>query len=582
MLADDPDAGADAVPPTIQALLGARIDRLEPVERAVLQRASVEGRLCHRGAVAHLLDSTGVAGLGGVLLALTRKELLRPDRSLYEGDDGFRFSHVLIRDVAYASMPKELRADLHQRLASWLEARADAPSTGQDEIVGYHLEQAFLAREELGPVNAETRALALRAGRLLGRTGRRALDRGEFLTAAALLERACRLLLVEPAERSSLLCDLARSLRGTGALDAADAALAEATEHARRNHDEATEYRAEMERAHIAFMRSPPDADALRELAHRAITVFEAIDSDADLADAWQLMGVAELAARELGAQLTALRKGREHAIASGDIRRQIEAWNEVGGAMLFGRTPVQEVLAFLDEELAWAEERGLLALEADALLGGPYLYSRLGEFEEARNRLERSKSICRELGIAYGLAEAHSAGAELEMLAGQLDAAERELGNAIRIATEMGASRYVALYRTKLAHVLIAQGREEDATAELDQVPDPYDTPAWKTARARVLARRGQTREAVLLGREALAAMAASDNITARAEILVDFAELLTAHGDRAGAADALARAVALHEEKGNVLSAERCRQRLAAAETAASAATPRSVSLD
>ena len=247
---------------------------------------------------------------------------------------------------------------------------------------------------------------------------------------------------------------------------------------------------------------------------------------------------------------------------------------------MLFGRTPVQEVLAFLDEELAWAEEHGLLALEADALLGGPYL-PRLGEFEEARDRLERSKSICRELGIAYGLAEAHSAGAEMEMLAGQMDAAERELRDAIRIATEMGASRYVALYRTKLAHVLIAQGREEDATAELDQVPDSYDAPAWKTARARVLARRGQTREAVVLGREALAAMADSDNITAHAEILVDFAELLSAHGDRAGAADALAKAVALHEEKGNVLPAERCRQRLAAA-AAASAATPRSESLE
>ena len=195
-----------------------------------------------------------------------------------------------------------------------------------------------------------------------------------------------------------------------------------------RHQDEATEYRAEVERAHIAFMRSPPDADALRELAHRAITVFDAIGSDTDLADAWQLMGVAELAAHRRGAQLTALQKGREYAVASGDIRRQIEAWNEVGGAMLFGRTPVQEVLAFLDEELTWAQERGLLALEADALLGGPYLYSRLGEFEEARDRLERSKSICRELGIAYGLAEAHSAGAEMEMLAGRTDAAEREL----------------------------------------------------------------------------------------------------------------------------------------------------------
>ena len=141
-----------------------------------------------------------------------------------------------------------------------------------------------------------------------------------------------------------------------------------------------------------------------------------------------------------------------------------------------------------------------------------------------------------------------------------------------------MGASRYVALYRTKLAHVLVAQGRDEDAIAELDQVPDTYDDLAWKTARARVLARGGQTAEAVSLGREALAAIADSDNIPAHAGILAHFAELLSADGDQAGAADALAKAGALHEEKGNVLPAERCRLRLAALATAASPATPRS----
>ena len=261
-----------------------------------------------------------------------------------------------------------------------------------------------------------------------------------------------------------------------------------------------------------------------------------------------------------------ALEKGREHALASGDLRREIEAWNEVGGAMLFGRTPVGEVLAFLDEELAWAQERGLPAVEADALLGGPYLYARLGRFEEGRDRLERSKSICRELGIAYGLAEAHSAGAELEVLAGDADAAERELRDAIDVATKMGASRYVALYRTKLARVLLSQDRDEDAAAELEQAQAVRDAPAWRIADARVRARRGKTEEAVVLARETVASMVDRDNITARAELLVDMAEVLRAHGDLASASAALAEAIALHEEKGNVLPAEQCRELLAA----------------
>jgi class 3 adenylate cyclase/tetratricopeptide (TPR) repeat protein len=566
MLADDPDTGDETVPATIHALLAARIDRLEPSERAVLQCASVEGRLFHRGAVSALLRPEGPEGLGGILLALTRKELLRPDRSLVEGDDGFRFNHVLIRDVAYASMPKQRRADLHARLAAWLEQLVGAPQLRDDEIVGYHLEQSYLLRAALGRVDADGRAAALGGGRLLGRAGRRVLDRDEFAEAAGLLERACRLLAVEPAERAALLIDLGHALRGTGALDAAEAALAEASEDARRHRDEPTELRAEMERARLAFMRAPSEPDVLRAVARRAVAVFERMGSDADLADAWQLMGLAELEARDRGAQLAALQRGRRHALASGDTRRQIEAWNEVGGAMIFGRTPVTEALAFVDEELAWARERGLPALEADALLGGPYVYARLGRFDEARDRLERSKAICRELGIAYGLAEAHMAGAELEMLAGDAEAAERELRDAIAAATEMGASRYIALYRTRLSHVLVALGRDADALVELEAARPVYESaPKWKAARARVLARRGLTSDAVEVAREAVESMAGTDDITAHAEVLVDLAEVLRVDGDLMGAQAALAEALALHEQKGNLVSVEWCRRLLA-----------------
>ena len=386
-----------------------------------------------------------------------------------------------------------------------------------------------------------------------------------------------RLLAVDPPERAALLTDLGRALRGTGALDAADEVLVEAIDDARRHDDEPTELRAAIERARLAYMRGPTDPDAVRVIARRAIAVFEQLGSDVDLADAWQVMGIAELAARDRGAQLRALQRGRVHALASGDTRRQIESWNELGGAMLFGRTPVDEALAFIDEELVWARERGLAAVEADALLGGPYLYSRLGRFEEARERLERSKAICRELGIAYGLAEAHMAGAEMELLAGDAEAAERELRDAIDVATEMGASYYVALYRTRIAHVLVAQGRDEDALAELELSRSVFaDAPKWKTARARVLARRGQTEEAVALARDAADRMAGNDDVTTHAEILVDLAEVLHAHGDEAGAVAALAEALALHEEKGNLVSVADCRRRLAAIEAGSAPTTP------
>src|SRR5919205_48126 len=125
------------LPPTVQAVLAARIDRLEAGERAVLARASVEGWSFHRGALAALLPERWHEELGTHLMALVRKQLIRPHPPDFEGEDGFRFMHVLTRDAAYAGLPKELRAELHEGVADWLDAKPDS----QDEIVGYHLEQ---------------------------------------------------------------------------------------------------------------------------------------------------------------------------------------------------------------------------------------------------------------------------------------------------------------------------------------------------------------------------------------------------------------------------------------------------------
>ena len=555
-VADDPHA--DTVPPTIQALLAARIDRLEPAERAVVQCGAVEGRLFHRGVVAELLEDGGGAAVGATLLALSRKQFVRPDRSLFPGDDGFRFNHVLIRDVAYASMPKELRSRLHVRLADWLETR-EGTVLGRDELAGRHLEQAYRLGVELA---RRDEALALRAGLLLRRAGEAALARHEAAAATGLLRRANELLAGEPTERAAMLTDLGRALRAAGSLLEAERHFDDAIEEARSVADELAELRATVERGHLMFMRGTGDAEDLRRIAQRAIDLFR---TDADLADAWELMGTARLRARDRAGQLEALLQAREHAVASGDVRRQIQAWNEVGGSMLFGRTPLAEVKEFLEAELVWAHEQGLPALEADALLGGPYVDARLGDFALGRDKLERSKAICRELGIAYGLAEAHMAGAELEVLAGDLPAAERELREAIGVATGMDADHYVAMYRLRLARVLLDQGRPDDAAAELDGAAALYDErPEWMVSKARILATQGRLDEAVALAREAAELDFERDNLTISALKLVDLSEVLRAAGDRSGAEAALEQAIGLNDEKGNVVAARQCRERL------------------
>src|SRR5204863_10073335 len=106
MLALVRESGGDevTVPPTIQALLAARLDQLDPAERSVLERGAVEGRVFHRDAVQALApEETQVTPR---LAALVRKRLIRSDRALLAGEDAFRFRHLLIRDAAYDALPK--------------------------------------------------------------------------------------------------------------------------------------------------------------------------------------------------------------------------------------------------------------------------------------------------------------------------------------------------------------------------------------------------------------------------------------------------------------------------------------------
>src|SRR5207237_3774528 len=143
------DGGEIAVPPTIQALLAARLDQLDPAERGVLERGAVEGLVFHRGAVVALAPEE--TGVDGRLVTLVRKDLVRPEQPVIADDGAYRFRHLLIRDTAYDALPKAVRAELHERFAVWLEEHG-AGLVELDEIIGYHLEQAYGYRAELGPL----------------------------------------------------------------------------------------------------------------------------------------------------------------------------------------------------------------------------------------------------------------------------------------------------------------------------------------------------------------------------------------------------------------------------------------------
>ena len=174
-----------SLPETIQSIVAARIDGLEPTEKTALQQASVIGERFVLDELLALDSELGVAPE-----ALLRKGFFITDRDDRSGRS-LRFKHILIRDAAYAGLTKADRAELHERLADF-EAQAAADRLIEyEEIIGYHLEQATRHRQQLGLDDERTRALAGRAAQMLGAAGIRAIRRGDAVTSNRLLER-CR------------------------------------------------------------------------------------------------------------------------------------------------------------------------------------------------------------------------------------------------------------------------------------------------------------------------------------------------------------------------------------------------------
>ena len=270
----DPSLDELSVPPTINALLSARLDRLDADEREVMQCASVVGKEFWWGSVADLVEPQLRPDVAPRLQALVRKRLVFPGgTTAIIGEDAFRFSHILVRDAAYAALSKSRRAEMHERHAEWLLAKAGDRATELEEIVGYHLEQASQARAELAPVDPAAAALAARAAGHLGAAGRRALARGDTRAAARLLRRASAL---DDGAAAELAPELGTALVESGALTRGGrrSFRARSRTHALRA-TSAREAHATVVRADVRFRTHPTWAlDETRAVAEAAIATF--------------------------------------------------------------------------------------------------------------------------------------------------------------------------------------------------------------------------------------------------------------------------------------------------------------------
>jgi class 3 adenylate cyclase/tetratricopeptide (TPR) repeat protein len=556
------DLSSVPVPPSVAALLAARLERLTDDERRAIECAAVVGREFYAGAVRDLLPDPIRDDAPDLIRSLIRKELVRADRSAVPGEEAFRFRHILIRDAAYQSIPKERRAGLHEGFAAWIGRVGGERAEELEEIVGYHLEQAFRYREALGPLDDEARRLAARASARLATAGRRALARHDLAAVASLLRRAEALLEPTDPDRLSLLPDLALALWEIGRIEDSKAVLAELRTRAE-------EFGDPLIRAHasVAYWNlwAEPEVpvDRLRSDAEDAIRIFEAAGDESGLSRAWQLIAWIEWDLGQAGNQLDALERALEHARRGDAAFETAEVLLNITAALVRGPTPAPAGIARAEDILG--EFRGNRAVEAYMSHAIAHLRARLGEFSEARAAVDRYRDFLRDTGQLNGFWRSAEVRFDVEMLAGDVETAAAVAEEAYAYLIERG-DRWAYLCAF-LAQARYALGRSEEAV----EVAEIATSSAIAVERAlglgvlaKVRARAGDPTKARELIDEAVVIVERTDFLFDRGTVQLDLAEVVRLAGQEMEARAALERALAMFEQKGDLVSAARTRAML------------------
>jgi class 3 adenylate cyclase/tetratricopeptide (TPR) repeat protein len=554
------------VPPTIQVLLASRLDQLSADERRVLERGAVEGNVFHRGALEELSASEEQDGVARCLTALVNKYLVRPHRAAFVGEDAFCFRHPLIREAAYEALPKQLRGELHEGFAGWLQKR-----TGEyDELLGYHLEQAFQYRRELGRVDERAQRLGTSAAAHLSVSGRRALAREDVFAGANLLGRSAALLATDDPTRDDLLLDWGGALVFAGDFVQADVVLAEGIEAGRRSGDRRLELRSVLERAFLWTLTDPEwGVDDLRRVSEHVMAELEALGDDLGVAKAWRRIADSHWMMYRWRDQELAIGNAILYAERAGDDREATWARMRIAMALYYGPTPVPEAIRRCHQVLEETSENPVVGPAFLVALGG--LHAMCGRFDEARRLLGQGRSLFEELGLKVWVAGMSLVSADVELLAGDAEAAERDLRVAYAALERMGDRTLLSAVAAQLGRALSAQERYDEAERfaqigeELAHSDDVAAQMLWRTTRSKALARRQHFEEAEGLARQACEITEKTDAPNSQGLSLTTLAEVLLLAGRDKEAAPLLGRALKLFERKGNVVAATGARETLA-----------------
>jgi DNA-binding SARP family transcriptional activator len=551
----------DEPPPTLEALIESRLDQLPANERAVLERASVVGREFWRAAVEDASPEEERDSVGGALMALARGRLVHPDRAVLAGEDGFRFHHGLIRDVAYAALSPASRAELHEAAARSLET-----SHGEfDELIGYHLEQAAEIHADTGNPRP---SLEHEAGRRLGSAGMQAFKRYDPSTAVDLLTRAVALL-PEDEERLELDWALGTSVKFVGDYSVAERALEDVGARARASGRPGIELRANIEVLLLRLDRGQLSRDAALELLEGAIPVLRAQQDYYGLGRAWHFMCVVK------GGYFFRIAEAELAASEARDLYRRYDLFVPgtavplLATAMHEGPVHVEAAIARCEALLIEAETPVMQSFVLPHLAG---LEAMAGRFDVARRHLDEARNQRREFSDTGTIMTSWSLYAgEVELLAGEHERAEQIITPSAEALRAADDPSWLGSNLGLLAEAMYLQQRYSealDASAEAVSIAPPDCL--WARSRplrayAKSLARAGEHALAWSVAGELLNSVAGADALNERGRALGAAAEVAALDG-RADEAQRLAdEAMTVFAQKGNVTSAAQLRDALA-----------------
>jgi tetratricopeptide (TPR) repeat protein len=534
----------DRIPPTIHALIAARLDRLPADERALLESAAVAGKYFVRSWLRKLLAESDQSAVDATLLSLARKDMLtaRPGR-----EDAYRFRHVLIRDAAYAGIRRACARSCTSATPTGPRTPAAAGPATSTRSSATTLEQAVRYREQLGPLDDDGVALAQRAAEILGAAGRRAFARDDAPAAVNLLDRAVALATDEQPARLDLSRELGLALWSLGEVARAEALLNGIVAAASAGGDKREEWSALVEQSAMRSMVDPAQSTDALEIALQAIDVFTELGDEHGLARSWRALGVVHRHRGHLGASEQACERALEHAVRAGDRREESRSADQLCTALLYGPAEATSALGRCQGMLMRAGGNPLF--EANVLASIAGLHGMLGEFDEARNAARRAETIYVDLGLRLALAGLTQILGQVELLAGDAHAAERVARRGYDILHEIGsAGDSDAL----LAEALHVQERREEAEALVESALErTHESDVGP--RVLLLGLRAKLSGRVDDARAAVELASATDALNLQGDAFTNLAETLRHVARAEDAAAALATAVKVYERKGN-----------------------------